>query len=89
MPSNPSSPEPGGRRVALFRNGANQAIRIPREFEFPTSEALLFRDGDRLVIEAFPRPPSLLRTLEELEPLDESFPDVDASLLPTDSVDLP
>ncbi len=89
MPSSPSSSEPQGRRVALFRNGANQAIRIPREFEFPTSEALLFRDGDRLVIEALPRPPSLLRTLEELEPLDESFPDVDASLLPTDSVDLP
>jgi len=89
MPSKQSTCLNGGRRVALFRNGSNQAVRIPREFEFPTSEALLFRDGDRLVMEAFPHPPSLLRTLEELEPLDESCPDVDASLLPTDSVDLP
>ncbi|MEX2281730.1 MAG: AbrB/MazE/SpoVT family DNA-binding domain-containing protein, partial [Gemmatimonadota bacterium] len=27
------------RRVRLFRNGRNQAIRIPREFELPGDEA--------------------------------------------------
>lgn len=77
------------RRVSLFRNGVNQALRIPREFELPTADALMFREGDRLIIEAYPRPPSLLRTLEALNPLDESFPDVDATLLPADSIDLP
>jgi antitoxin VapB len=78
-----------GRRVAIFRNGVNQAIRIPREFELPSSVACLFRDGDSLVIECIPNQPSLLRTLEKLEPLDESFPDVDANLLPAGPVDLP
>lgn len=77
------------RRVSLFRNGVNQAVRIPRDFELPTAEAVLFREGDRLIIEAYPRPPSLLRTLDDLKSLDESFPDVDETLLPIDSVDLP
>jgi antitoxin VapB len=39
------------RHVRLFRNGANQAIRIPREFELPGNEALLHREGNRLIIE--------------------------------------
>ena len=44
-----SSPAP--RRVRLFRNNRNQAIRIPVEFELPGSEAIISRDGDRLIIE--------------------------------------
>lgn len=39
------------RHVRLFRNGANQAIRIPREFELPGNEALLHRECNRLIIE--------------------------------------
>ena len=39
------------RSVKLFRNGRNQAVRIPVEFELPGDEAIMFRDGDRLVIE--------------------------------------
>jgi len=39
------------RRVRLFRNGRNQAIRIPVDFELPGDEAVMYRDGDRLVIE--------------------------------------
>lgn len=27
------------RRVRLFKNGSNQALRIPREFELPGDEA--------------------------------------------------
>ena len=42
-------PEP--RRVRLFRNGRNQAVRIPVEFELPGDEAIMHRDGERLVIE--------------------------------------
>ncbi|MCH8475611.1 MAG: hypothetical protein LAT55_10340 [Opitutales bacterium] len=80
--------QPDSRRISLFRNGVNQALRIPREFELPTAEALLFREGHRLIIEAYPPPPSLLSTLETLEPLDESLPDVDETLLPSESVDL-
>lgn len=73
------------RRVKLFRNGRNQAVRIPREFELPGEEAILRKDGERLIIEA-PPPPSLLALLATLEPIDEAFPPIPE--LPTDSVDL-
>ena len=42
---------PKQRHVRLFRNGRNQAVRIPVEFELPGDEAIMHRDGDRLVIE--------------------------------------
>ena len=34
------------RHVRLFRNGRNQAVRIPVEFELPGDEAIMHRDGD-------------------------------------------
>lgn len=75
------------RQVRIFRNGRNQAIRIPREFEFSGEEVLIRQDGDRLIVE-----PVSSRSLRDLlaswEPLDESIADVDADLLPLDAVDL-
>jgi antitoxin VapB len=76
------------RKVKLFRNGRNQAVRIPREFELPGDEAILHKDGERLIIEAKPKKPSLLALLASLEPIDEEFPDVDEKLLPLDPIDL-
>jgi len=38
------------RHVRLFRNGRNQAVRTPVEFELPGDEAVMYRDGNRLVI---------------------------------------
>ena len=73
------------RRVRLFRNGRNQAVRIPREFELSGEEALLRKEGDRLIIEPAP-PRSLLALLATLEPIDEAFPPIPE--LPTDSADL-
>lgn len=72
------------RRVKLFKNGRNQAVRIPREFELPGDEAILRKEGERIVIEPA-RPTSLLAVLATLEPLDEEFPPI--SELPLDSVD--
>jgi antitoxin VapB len=63
------------RRVRLFTNGRNQAVRIPREFELPGDEALMRKEGDRLIIEPAP-PRSLLAVLETLQPLEETFPDI-------------
>jgi antitoxin VapB len=60
------------RKVKLFRNGRNQAVRIPREFELPGDEAVMRKEGDRLVIEAgAPNGPNarLLAVLNALEPL--------------------
>ncbi len=50
------------RHVKLFKNGRNQAVRIPREFESPGDEAILRKEGERLVIEPAP-PKSLLAVL--------------------------
>ena len=39
------------RHVSLFRNGRNQAIRIPREFELEGTEAIIHKEGDKLIVE--------------------------------------
>jgi len=75
------------RRVRLFRNGRNQALRIPREFELEGEEAIIRREGDRLILEPV-RIGGLLALLASLQPLDETFPDVDESLPPLDDVKL-
>ncbi len=81
--------------MRLFRNGANQAVRIPREFEFADNEALMRKVGNTLVIEpapiAFPRgsPQAFLQALQEIAQLgqcDDEIPDVDDGLLPLGDV---
>jgi antitoxin VapB len=66
----------GHRHVRLFRNGRNQAVRIPVEFELPGDEAIMHRDGDRLVIEPV-RKRGLVALLATMKPLDEPFPEID------------
>jgi antitoxin VapB len=73
------------RHVRLFRNGRNQALRIPREFEFEGDEAVLRKEGDRLIVEPV-RKGRLLALLATLEPLDQPLPDVDEDLAPLDDV---
>ncbi len=63
------------RHVKLFKNGRNQAIRIPREFELPGNEAVMRKEGERLIIEPV-EPKSLLAVLATLQPLDEEFPPI-------------
>lgn len=75
------------RHVRLFRNGRNQALRIPRDLELEGDEAILRKEGDRLIVEPV-RKGRLLALLSSLEPLDEPFPDVDEDLAPPDDVDL-
>ena len=73
------------RHVRLFRNGRNQALRIPREFELQGSEAIIRKEGDRLIVEPV-RKGRLLALLATLDPLDEAFPDIDESLAPLDNL---
>jgi antitoxin VapB len=61
------------RHVKLFRNGKNQAVRIPREFEFPGTDAIMRKEGDRITIELAPKR-TLLDVLATFEPIDEEFP---------------
>jgi len=73
------------RHVKLFKNGRNQAVRIPREFELPGEDAIIRKDGQRLIIEPAP-PQSLLAVLAALPTLDEEFPQIQDS--PAERVDL-
>lgn len=73
------------QHVRLFRNGKNQAVRIPREFELPGRDALMRKEGERLIIEAAP-PKSLLAVLDSLSRIDEQFPRIVE--LDSDAVDL-
>ena len=78
---------PEERRVRLFRNGRNQALRIPREWELDADEALLRREDGVLTVAPVPRE-GLLPWLASLEPLDVPFPDVDDDLVPLDEPDV-
>lgn len=93
----PYAPGAGTRAVKLFRNGANQAVRIPKEFELPGVDALIHREGDKLIIEPAPSRPkkgtvaALMLALEEIRALgpctdEEALPDVDEGLLPADDI---
>jgi antitoxin VapB len=64
------------RHVKLFRNGRNQAVRIPVEFELPGDEAIIHCEGNRLVIEPV-RQRGLIALLKTMTPLDEEFPAID------------
>lgn len=64
------------RHVRLFKNGRNQAVRIPREFELPGQEAVMRKEGGRLILEPA-QPKSLLAVLATLAPIDDEFPAID------------
>jgi antitoxin VapB len=82
MPKSVTQPE---RHVKIFKNGRNQAVRIPREFELPGDEAVMRKEGARLIIE--PKPTrSLLSVLADLKPLAEDFSPI--ADLPPGPVDL-
>jgi len=73
------------RIARLFRNGRNQAIRIPREFELPGTQARLRKEGEALIVTPV-KERSLLSTLKALRPIDENFPRIDE--LAAEEVDL-
>jgi antitoxin VapB len=73
------------RLVRLFRNGSNQALRIPRDLELPGNEAVIRKEGDRLIVEAVKKP-SLLAVLSTLAPLGEDFPEIEDP--PVDNCDV-
>ena len=73
------------RHVKLFKNGRNPAVRIPREFELPGNEAIIRKEGQRLIIEPV-EPKSLLAVLATLQPIGEQFPPIPE--LPAEPVEL-
>lgn len=75
------------RPIKLLRNGSNQSVEIPREFELPGEDAIIRKEGDKLIIEATEKPKdNLLEWLATLEPIEDEFPEIDDP--PPDPVDL-
>lgn len=80
---------PETRVASLFRNGRNQAVRIPVEFEMPGTEVLMRKEGDRLILEP-KRKKTFAEVLDGLEPLgpEDEFPNIDDDHLPAREIDL-
>lgn len=74
------------RHVKLFRNGRNQAVRIPREFELPGDEAVMRKIGNQLIIETPKKKMTLSELLDTFETIDEPFPEIED--LPPEPVEL-
>lgn len=55
----------------VFQNGNSQAVRIPREFQFETTEVDIFRRGDDIVLR--PHRTDLSEVLDILASLPEDF----------------
>jgi antitoxin VapB len=73
------------RHVKLFKNGRNQAVRIPREFELPGEDAIMRKEGQRLIIEPA-APQTLIALLATLSPIDDDFGPI-TELATTDDID--
>ncbi|WP_058555937.1 antitoxin [Thiohalocapsa sp. ML1] len=51
----PTAQLPAPRTARLFRNGANQAVRLPRDLKIDADEVLIHREGNRIVLTPKPR----------------------------------
>jgi antitoxin VapB len=70
----PAESQPAPQRTArLFRNGSNQAVRLPRDLEIDADEVLIRREGDSLVLT--PKPRSWDDYFARGRRLTEDFPD--------------
>lgn len=59
------------RTVSIFKNGNNQAVRLPKDMEFEgVSDLEIIKEGDTIILR--PPKPSWL-SLAETEKADESF----------------
>lgn len=69
-----STPAPAPPRTArLFRNGSNQAVRLPRDLEIDAEEVLIRRDGASLILT--PKPRSWDDYFVRARRLSDDFPD--------------
>jgi antitoxin VapB len=64
------------RRIKLLRNGCDQVVQIPQEFELSGDEVILRASGDRLIFDTV-KEVNLLSALRKLGPLRQDLPDED------------
>ena len=55
----------------IFQNGNSQAVRLPKEFQFDTSEVQILRRGDEVILKKSPQ--NLARVFERLTGLSDDF----------------
>jgi antitoxin VapB len=62
-----------------FQERPEPGLRIPKEFELSADEAIMRKEGDRLVIESAPRRTfhELLAEWAAMEPIEEDFGPID------------
>jgi antitoxin VapB len=72
------------RKVSLFRNGRNKALRIPVEFEPDADEVIIEKQGEQLILTPVHSDDSWLDLLRKQPPLgpEDQFPDVSDDELP-------
>ena len=61
------------RAARLFRNGVNQAVRLPKGFEINADEVLIRREGDTIILT--PKPRSWNEYFRRAKRMDDAFPD--------------
>lgn len=61
------------RTASLFRNGRNQAVRLPKEFTLDAAEVYIERRGEEIVL--WPKPKTWDDYFQRGHPLPEDFPD--------------
>lgn len=61
------------RKARLFRNGRNQAVRLPVEFEINADEVYVRREGNDIILT--PKPRNWDAYFEQGKRLAEDFPD--------------
>ena len=61
------------RTARIFRNGSNQAVRLPRDLEIDADEVLIRREGDNIILT--PKPRSWDDYFARGQRLTEDFPD--------------
>ena len=59
------------KTTKIFKSGNSQAVRLPKEFQFDTSEVQIFRRGDEVVLKKNPR--NLSRVFGLLTELSDDF----------------
>jgi antitoxin VapB len=74
------------RHVRLFRNGRSRAVRIPKDFELEGSEAIIRKEGDRLIIEPVDGKNRLIELLKKLSPIEEELYEVKDTPLPAEEI---
>jgi antitoxin VapB len=86
MPMLKEQPMQNERHVRLFRNGRNQAVRIPRDFELDGNEAIIRKEGERLILEPVSTKNRLVELLKTLEPIQEEFPEMEDPPIDDESI---